>query len=99
MSICLSTMAAAQSNTCPAPTKGPSCEDVIKACDKVIKEKNKALDLADLALTNCGNRNADLNVKLQEAEDSRNAWYHNPWLLIPFGVAAGVVLGQTVLFK
>lgn len=88
----------------PRPTPSPTatarqCDSVIKKCDDTLKEKNKALDLADLALKKCQDQNAAKNKELDSLRESNSAWYKNPFIVGIIGIAAGVVLGKTVIFK
>lgn len=74
-----------------AETDTPSCKDVIGKCDKALADKNKALDLSDLALKTCEKDNGQLATKLEEADRVNTRWYHNPIVMFVFGAAAGTL--------
>lgn len=61
---------------------------ISKKCDNAISEKNKALSLADLAITNCQNKSQALDTENRELHRQLDAWYRNPFLV---GVLAGTL--------
>lgn len=77
----------------------PTCKDVIKACDKALADKNGAIELQDIAIKKLVGQNIELNKEVAEMNESNNAWYKNPFVIAILGIATGVVVGKTVLFK
>ena len=73
------------------------CNDVIKKCDETIAEKNKALELKDLAITNCMRHGFEVQYSLNETRDELKAWYHNPFILVPLGIIGGVFASKYLL--
>lgn len=67
------------------------CVDVIKSCDEVIKKKNEALTLSDLASKQCAANNAELSKQNTELKEETSAWYRNPFIMTLFGAAAGTL--------
>lgn len=76
-----------------------TCKSVILACNKAIKDKNGALELQDITIKKLVGQNIDLNRQVGELQESSNAWYKNPFVIAILGIATGVVVGKTVLFK
>lgn len=78
------------------PTK-TTCKDVIAACDKALVEKNKQLELSDLAIGTLKKQNGDLSSENESLRETNSKWYHNPYVMVVFGAAAGTL--SYVLFK
>lgn len=68
-----------------------SCKEVIQKCDKALADKNKELELADLAIQRCNEVNGHLKHELEDTKDERDAWYRNPLVMGLFGVIVGGV--------
>lgn len=69
----------------------PDCKDVIAACDEALEAKNKALTLANLAITNCIKHGTEVQMQLNEKTDELNSWYRNPYIVFGLGLLAGGV--------
>lgn len=69
----------------------PECKDVIAACDKALEDKNKALTLANLAITNCIKHGTNVQLQLNEKTDELNRWYRQPLIVGIIGVLVGGV--------
>ena len=76
-----------------------SCEDQLQACDtavekcrETVKAKNEAIELCNLALKQSIEQNKVQEVIIDNQSDQLSAWYRNPWVTIPLGIAAGVLI-------
>lgn len=68
--------------------KTNDCDSVIKACDKALVEKNKALDLADLALKKTTSELGRVKTENQELRDENSSIWKNPFFMFLFGSTA-----------
>ena len=75
------------------------CTDVIKKCDETIAEKNKTIELKDLAVRNCLEHGISVQYQLNETKAELAAWYHNPVILIPLGILGGIAASKYLLNK
>lgn len=75
------------------------CTDVIKKCDETIAEKNKTIELKDLAVRNCMEHGIAVQYSLNETRDELKSWYHNPVILIPLGIIGGIFASKYLLNK
>ena len=67
------------------------CDPLIASCRKALESKNKALSLADLALSNCITLNGKAYELVEEKNKQLDAWYRKPVLMFVLGAAAGGV--------
>lgn len=65
------------------------CMEVAQACRSVVRTKDKALELKDLALTTCTTAAEDFKVEADTAERRLSAWYRSPLVLFLGGVVVG----------
>lgn len=75
------------------------CSDVIKKCDETIAEKNKTIELKDLAIRNCIEHGISVQYQLNEAKDELDAWYRKPLFVIPLSLLAGALAHELLLKK
>lgn len=68
------------------------CDDVVEKCKKTVEAKNKAIELCNLALTQSIEQTKTQEVIIENQADKLSAWYRNPWVTIPLGIAAGVLI-------
>lgn len=95
MSFVSSTVSQAQTPNCsPVIAK---CNAALDACDKAISDKNKSLELADIALTHCRVHSSETEYQLDEAKNKLGAWYHDPFVVGVLGLIGGAIVSQTLL--
>ena len=70
----------------------PSCDEVLKACDSALEARKLELGLSNTALLQRDGQVNDLKVQLKDTQDSLNAWYRNPYIMIGLGLLTGAVL-------
>ena len=75
------------------------CKDIIKACDETIAEKNKTIELKDLAVRNCLEHGINVQYQLNEAKDELKSWYRNPLIIIPLGIIGGIAASHYLFNK
>jgi hypothetical protein len=96
--ILTSTVQAGQITDIPlaSPTPSPSpktiCNQVIKACDKALEDKNKQIKLSDLAIKKLTDDNTELNKKVEESEDKLGSFWRNPYFLVGLGILGTLIL-------
>lgn len=81
--------------TVPTPDPKPAkvtCTDVIKACDKALEEKNTAIKISDLAVTQLRDANGKLQTDLDKERESSNSVLKNPFLWGAVGILLGGLL-------
>lgn len=65
------------------------CRRALDACDTALEEKNGALTLADLAITNCNHETALNKQRADDMREELGTWYRNPLIVGTLGVIAG----------
>lgn len=65
-----------------------TCKDVIAKCDKALGDKDKALELSNLAITDCSKKLGVASQTIQDRDEALKAWYHNPFIMAILGGAA-----------
>jgi hypothetical protein len=78
----------------PTPTAKVTCQDVIKACDQALEDKNKAIEKLNLGLAESTKQAGELSVELDKKEKQLSAWYRNPFILIGLGLLGGVIIAK-----
>lgn len=76
------------------------CQDVINDCnialnkaDGVIKAQNDEIIRYTTAYAKCTSDNQEIRMDLQNAVESRDAWYRNPVVTVLGGIVLGLVAG------
>lgn len=78
------------------PSK-PTCKDVIKACDEALDAKDRALKIADIAITDCQKHAGELTTEINDLRESNESLFRNPVVWFLFGSVA--TTGAYLLFK
>lgn len=83
----------------PSPVLKVTCSQVLEACDatiaaknEVIEKKDKALQLADLAIQHAQDDTVRSYNELNELKDSQKNIWHNPFLWIAVGLVGGILV-------
>ena len=76
-----------------------NCEDTLAKCDKavhlckdVVDAKNETIKLCELALMQSIEHGVNLEVTVEKQDAKLGTWFRNPWITIPLGIAAGVLV-------
>lgn len=78
-------------NPTPTPTPKVTCKDVIDAANKALSDKDRALQLKDLAIKDCGDKNAGLQTTVDQDNKKLSSIWANPYAMILLGAFAGAV--------
>lgn len=70
------------------------CKDVIYACDRAIAAKDEEIQAHKNVIKTQDNINQMLNEKVVKLEESKNAIWNNPFVLIGLGVIGGFVIAK-----
>jgi len=68
------------------------CDKAVHLCADTVKAKNEAIKLCNLALMQSIHRSVDLEVTVEKQDRKLGKWYRSPFITIPLGLAAGVLL-------
>lgn len=69
-----------------------TCDSVLEKCALALDATKKQVELSDLAIKSLKEQNTQLVVNIKGLEDSNNAWYKNPFIMIGLGLVVGVVI-------
>lgn len=83
----------------PSPTPKITCNQIIQACDAAlaakndtIEKKDRALQLADLAIQHAQDDTVRSYNELNELKESQNNIWHNPFLWVAVGLIGGILV-------
>jgi len=71
-----------------------TCDSVLEKCSIALSETKKQVEISDLAIKTLKEQNTDLYVQVRDLQESANAWYKNPFILIGVGLVLGVVIAK-----
>lgn len=81
-----------------ATTTKPDCKQVIEKADKAIEEKNKQLELADLAIKDCLKHGTTVQLENNKLREENSSIWRNPFFMVLLGVTAAtagyLILGR-----
>ncbi len=80
----------------PSPSASPSCDPIIKACDKALDAKNKQIKLSDLAIQQQKDVINKQGVVIAEQDAKLNSFFRSPIVLIVAGAVGALLLGKLV---
>lgn len=72
------------------------CNNVLTKCGETVKAKNKELNLCHIGLKQSLEFSAETNKQLDSANEKLASPFRNPFLLIPLGIALGILAGVAV---
>lgn len=75
-------------------TATAACEDVIRACDKALFDKEKVITLGDLALDQRKQQVESLTKQVEERERQLASPLRNPWFILAIGIVAGGLISK-----
>lgn len=73
------------------------CDTAVNVCGDLVDKQKTEIGLCRLGLTQSLNHSAMLDLELKDTQESLNAWYRNPFVMVALGLVVGGVAAGVAL--